>query len=325
MSNVSIFVTHAGCKQLCSFCNQRIISGQLKPVNAEEVKRTLEKALENPNHKHNQIAFFGGSFTAIGREYMAELLEAAKPYLSEFDGIRISTRPDAIDEEILDFLKHRGVKAIELGAQSLDDEVLKLNRRGHTAADVFTAGKLIKDSGFELGLQMMTGLYGDSDEKALETAKKIVSLAPATVRIYPTVVLEGTELAELYKKGVYKTQTLEEAINLCVKLIEIFETAGIKIIRLGLHESEEVRGNRVAGAYHPAFKELCLSRIYFNRTFEALKSRHKGEYKLFVAPKSLSQMIGQKKENINKLAEQGYKIKVFSDETLGEYELRIEE
>ena len=325
MSNISIFVTHAGCRQLCSFCNQRIISGQLKPVTGEEVKRTLEKALENPNHKNNQIAFFGGSFTAIGREYMTELLEAAKPYLSEFSGIRISTRPDAIDEEILAFLKSYGVVAIELGAQSLDDEVLKLNRRGHSAADVLRASELIKQSGFELGLQMMTGLYGDSDEKAISTAKKIVSLAPSTVRIYPTVVLEGTELARLFNEGVYKAQSLEQAINLCVELIEIFDTAGIKIIRLGLHESEEVKQNRVAGAYHPAFKELCLSRIYYNKALELLGAREKGEYKLFVAPKNLSQMIAQKKENINKLAEKGYKIKVFPDACLGEYEVRIEE
>lgn len=324
MSNISIFVPHKGCPQLCSFCNQRIISGESRELTGADVGKILEKALENPKHSQNQIAFFGGSFTAVEREYMTELLEATVPYAGEFAGIRISTRPDAVDEELLAFLKKYDVRAIELGAQSLDDEVLRLNKRGHTAKDVFAASKLIKESGFELGLQMMTGLYGDSDDKAIKTAEKIVEIKPATVRIYPTVVLEGTELDRLYKQGQFKPQTLDEAVALCVKLIEIFESAGIKIIRLGLHESEDVKGSRTAGAYHPAFKELCLSQIYLNKALAVLDGKPKGDYTLAVGSKYISQMTGQKKSNLKKLAQAGYNVKITKDDSLKKYEVEQE-
>ena len=325
MSNVAIFVAHEGCRHCCSFCDQHVISGSTGRVSGEEVRRILEKALENPQHRENQIAFFGGSFTAIERDYMAELLEATVPFREAFNGIRISTRPDAVDAEILSFLKGYGVQAIELGAQSMDDEVLRLNRRGHSAADVVRASKMIRDAGFELGLQMMTGLYGDSEKKALQTARALIALHPATVRIYPTVVLEGTELAELYRQGVYQAQSLEEAVALCVKLIPLFEEAGVRIIRLGLHESEQVASRRVAGAYHPAFRELCLSRIYYEKAMDLLSKQEKGEYTLNVAPAALSQMIGQHKENLHRFAAAGYQVKVRSSAALGRYEIQIEE
>ena len=323
MSNVAIFVAHEGCPQQCSFCNQHIIAGQEQRVSAAQVRRTLEKALENPSHRHNQIAFFGGSFTAIERTYMCELLEATVPFRETFAGIRISTRPDAIDREVLQLLASYGVKAIELGAQSMDDRVLRLNRRGHTAADVERTSRLISEEGFELGLQMMTGLYGDSDEGALETAQRLAALSPATVRIYPTVVLEGTQLDRLYQSGAYKPQTTEQAVELCVKLIPIFESRGIRIIRLGLHESEDVKGKRTAGAYHPAFKELCLARIYYRSARELLQGKAPGAYTLAVGAKQLSQMIGQNKENITKLQQAGYTVKVVANAALQPYEIQL--
>ena len=323
MSNVSIFVAHEGCPHLCSFCNQHIISGQQKRLSKEDVTAILLKALETGGESKNQIAFFGGSFTAIEREYMTELLEATVPFADKFAGIRISTRPDCIDEEILTFLKNYGVKAIELGAQSMDDEVLALNRRGHTAADVEKASELIKSNGFELGLQMMTGLYGDTDEKAILTAKRLVALKPATVRIYPTVVLKGTELDRLYKSGDFEPQSVESAVNLCVKLIPIFENEGIKIIRLGLHASEGVEGEMSGGAYHPAFKELCLGKIYLNNAFKALENTPEGAVTLAVGERYLSQMAGQKKININALKEMGYDVKIKADSSLKEYEVKV--
>lgn len=323
MSNVSIFVAHEGCPHLCSFCNQHIISGQRERVTKEAVTEILNRAIETGGESKNQIAFFGGSFTAIPHEYMRELLGATVPFKAKFNGIRISTRPDCIDEEILDFLKAYDVRAIELGAQSMDDEVLLLNRRGHTAKDVIKASELIKAKGFELGLQMMTGLYGDTDEKAILTAKRLASLKPATVRIYPTVVLKGTELDRLYKSGEFSPQSVEEASDLCVKLIPIFENAGIKIIRLGLHASEGVEGEMSAGAYHPAFKELCLGKIYLNNALKALENRQKGAVTLAVGERYVSQMAGQKKINISALKEMGYDVKIKADSFLKEYEVKV--
>ena len=243
--------------------------------------------------------------------------------LHPFRELIVATRPDCIDEETLDFLKAYDVRAIELGAQSMDDEVLLLNRRGHTAEDVIKASELIKAKGFELGLQMMTGLYGDTDEKAILTAKRLASLKPATVRIYPTVVLKGTELDRLYKSGEFNPQSVEEASELCVKLIPIFENAGIKIIRLGLHASEGVEGEMSAGAYHPAFKELCLGKIYLNNALKALENRQKGAVTLAVGERYVSQMAGQKKINISALKEMGYDVKIKADSSLKEYEVKV--
>ena len=175
--NISIFVPHNGCPQQCSFCNQKTITGQAYQPTAKDVDEAVQKALRKKGYEF-EIAFFGGSFTAIDRAYMTELLDAAEPYVKSgaVKGIRISTRPDYIDDEILTLLKAKGVTAIELGAQSMDDEVLSANMRGHTAEDVVNASTLIKSYGFELGLQMMTGLYLDTDEKDIETARKIIEL-----------------------------------------------------------------------------------------------------------------------------------------------------
>lgn len=189
-----------------------------------------------------EIAFFGGSFTAIDPDYRLALLKTAHAACETygFAGIRCSTRPDAIDDERLTVLKQYGVTAIELGAQSMDSEVLLLNRRGHTAKDVENAARLIRAYGFELGLQMMTGLPGDSDAKAMKTVKRLLALKPNTMRIYPTIVLENTPLCDLYRAGKYTPQTLEEAVSLCAKLIPMIEQRGVKLIRVGLHASEEL-------------------------------------------------------------------------------------
>ena len=196
-ANVSIFVSHFGCPQKCTFCNQHSITGAYGDV-IENAKIAIETASRTlgENSKNAEIAFFGGSFTAIDEKYMKTLLGLAYEYVKtgQFKGIRISTRPDKISAEILDLLKSYGVTAIELGAQSMSDKVLSMNNRGHNSACVVEASGLIKSYGFELGLQMMTGMYGSDDETDIETAKKIIALSPDTVRIYPTVVIENTEL-----------------------------------------------------------------------------------------------------------------------------------
>ena len=318
--NISIFVPHQGCPCACSFCNQKTITGQDTRPTADDVKKAVETALRKKEYDY-EIAFFGGSFTAIDREYMLELLGAAYPYVKsgQVKGIRISTRPDCIDEDVLDILKKYGVTSIELGAQSMDDEVLSANRRGHTAQDVVSASKLIKNYGFELGLQMMTGLYKDTDEKAIETAKKIIDLAPKTVRIYPTVVLKGTYLAELYLSEKYKPLNADDSAELCARLVPMFEKAGIKIIRLGLHSSNDIKKNMLAGGFHDSFGELVKSRIMVSKILEFPP----GDYQVFVNPKSLSKLKGNNKSNIYLLIERGYNIKIITDNGIDVDELRI--
>ena len=219
----------------------------------------------------------------------------------------------------MDILKKYGVTSIELGAQSMDDEVLKANLRGHTAQDVENASRLIKSYGFELGLQMMTGLYLDTDEKAVETAKRIISLQPSTVRIYPTVVLKGTMLARLYEDEVFKPQTVDDAANLCTRLVPMFEDAGIRVIRLGLHASDDIKKNAVAGAYHESFGEIVKSRYMLNRI---LKYKP-GDYEIMVNPRSVSQLKGQQKRNIYFLMEEGYNIKVTVTDKVAQNDLKI--
>ncbi len=324
-ANIALFVAHKGCPNTCSFCNQRIISGEVNTASALDVKASVETALAS-GAKDAQLAFFGGSFTAIEDDYRRELLEAAKPYVKNgsISGIRISTRPDKIDEEILSELKEYGVKAIELGAQSMVDEVLLANERGHLSDDVRKSAKLIRDFGFELGLQMMTGLYKDTDEGAIYTANELIKLSPDTVRIYPTVVLEGTRLHELLKTGEFVPQRTESAVKLCARLIPMFEEAGIRIIRVGLHSGGNVDEGFVDGAYHPAFKELCESEIYLNKAKESLKDKKIGKYIIYVSPSEISKMVGQKRVNIEKLKEMGFDCTVKSSELLKKYEINIE-
>ncbi len=323
-SNISIFVPHIGCPNMCSFCNQRYITGQHTAPTADDVDRAVEAAVKSKNYnpETTEIAFFGGSFTAINRNYMFTLLNSAFRYVNNGTvcGIRISTRPDAIDSAILMYLKSYGVTSIELGAQSMNNKVLKKNNRGHTEKDVIVASKLIKDMGFSLGLQMMTGLYGDNDDSAIKTAKEIIKLNPETVRIYPTIVLKDTDLAAFYADGFYKPQTLEDAVLLSTKLLKMFIDANIKVIRLGLHSIEP--DSYVAGPWHPAFSELCFSELYYNNARNLLKE--KGEYTLFVNSSDISKMTGQKRINIQKLHELGFECTVKSDNSLKQYEIIVE-
>lgn len=323
-SNISIFVPHIGCPNMCSFCNQRHITGANKAPSQQDVIDAVEVAVNSTryNPKNTEIAFFGGSFTAINRNYMLSLLTAANYFVKNgtVSGIRISTRPDAIDDEILKILKEYGVTSIELGAQSLNDNVLLSNNRGHTALEVENTCKLIKKYKFNLGLQMMTGLYSDCNEYAISTAEKIIKLCPDTVRIYPTLVLKNTDLAALYSDNKYKPQTLEEAVDLCSNLLLMFEVANIKVIRLGLHSIE--KDSYIAGPWHPAFSEICYSKLFLKKAIEMLKDS--GEYLLFVNPKSISKMIGQHKENILTLKKLGFDCIVKSDNLLDESSIRVE-
>ena len=323
-ANISIFVPHIGCPNKCSFCNQRYITGTFKAPRISDVKSAISVAKKSSKYNPlvTEIAFFGGSFTAINRNYMLDLLKTASEAVEkgEAKGIRISTRPDAIDDEILTLLKEHNVTAIELGAQSLDNRVLRMNNRGHSVSDVVRASKLIKDYGFELGLQIMTGLYCDNDETAIKTAEKVIEIKPDTVRIYPTIVLKDTYLAALYSDNIYKPQTLENAVNLASRLYTMFTEADIKVIRLGLHSIEGEAF--IAGPWHPAFSELCQSRIMLENVIELLKE--KGNYIIYVNKSDVSKMAGQKRSNLIHLASMGYNCKVKVLETLKEFEIKIE-
>lgn len=255
---------------------------------------------------------------------MLRLLNAAKPYIGRFSGIRISTRPDYIDKEILEILKMYNVTSIELGAQSMDDIVLTANNRGHSSSDVEKASKLIKKYGFSLGLQMMTGLYASDIEKDIYTAEKFIELNPDTVRIYPTVIMKDTELARLYLSEKFKPYSLERSVDLCSKLIQIFEKNNIKIIRLGLHYSDSLINNSLANNYHPAFKELCESKIFLNSFLDKIETANlKSGFTVYINERSLSKFLGQKKENILKLNQMGYNFKINFDNTLGKYDVYI--
>ena len=275
--------------------------------------------------KETEIAFFGGSFTAIDRQYMLELLTAARPFTEVFKGIRISTRPDCIDDEVLTLLKEYGVTSIELGAQSMDNSVLELNNRGHKAEDVVNASKRIKEFGFSLGLQMMTGLYGSDFDKDIKTAESFIALKPDTVRIYPTVIMKNTDLADFYNSGKFVPYTLDESVELCSRLILMFEREGISIIRLGLHYSDSLVDDSLGDNYHPAFKELCESKIFYNSFIEQTASLSSKKFDVFINQRSLSKFLGQKKSNIKNLNALGYELTVNFDNELSKYELKLGE
>ena len=338
-ANISLFVPHQGCPHQCSFCNQRTISGSVRELTPQDVTEALEKAIrDGVDPQNTEIAFFGGSFTAIKRDYMISLLKAAKPFIENgsFCGIRVSTRPDAIDEEVLEVLGSYKVTSIELGAQSTDTQVLLLNHRGHTRDDIIKASRLIRGKGFSLGLQMMTGLLGDTPEKSVKTAEDIISLKPDTVRIYPTIVLEGTYLGELYKTGEYKPQTVEEAVDVCAQLLKRFYEENITVIRLGLHSGGNVEEGYLAGPYHPAFGELCESEIYLEKAKEILLEKYpvedrnicslsqKREITVYVNDREISKMTGQKSANKIALKRAGWNVSVKGNKTLKKYEILVE-
>ena len=315
-TNISVFIPHIGCPHRCSFCDQRSISGAAHAPSPEEVRALLDGQAPHLAERNMQaeIAFFGGSFTAVPRDYMISLLECAaeavRKYPQVYCGIRCSTRPDCISEEIIAILKGCGMTAVELGAQSMSDEVLQANERGHSAEDVRRASRLIRESGISLGLQMMTGLYKDTEEAVRLTCREFIALEPDTVRIYPTVILKHTRLGKLYESGEYRSFGFEQTVDLCAELLREFEAAGIRVIRMGLHASEEVEGEMLGGVYHPAFREIVESRLFLNDMKRELLTREKGNYMIYTDSRNISRAVGQKRGNIAALRELGYVVQI---------------
>lgn len=316
---IPIFISHIGCPHQCVFCNQDKIAKEVeKEVTAKEVRETIQEYLKTIDTKNStvEVSFFGGTFTAINVNKQKELLTVAKEYKDNklIDKIRMSTRPDAINRYILDYLKEYKVDIIELGVQSLDDKILKLAGRGHSSKDVEEASKLIKEYGFTLGHQIMPGLPGDTFEKDIETAIKSINMKPDICRIYPALVIKDTPMELMYKRGEYKPYTLEDAIKISKELYKIYSKANVNIIRIGLQPTENITwgGDLVDGPFHPSFRELVegslicdnikseineyedviieinskdLSKLYANKKiyFNNLKNNHKG--KLLVTTK----------------------------------------
>jgi len=291
-----------GCPHLCVFCNQKNISGASHAPSPEEVASYLDGSL-SLGRPEAVVAFYGGTFTAIPLAEQGKYLAIAQRFMAEkrASGIRLSTRPDEMDAQTARFLKERGVRTVELGVQSLDDGVLKKSGRGHTAADAVRAARTVKDAGLELGIQLMAGLPGDSKGKFLKTVLGTVRLKPHFVRIYPALVVEGSELADTWRRGEYIPLTLDEAVELCAEALEIFGTAGIKVIRLGLQPGEELEKSLLAGPYHPSFGHLVKSNIALKKMLKALEGFGGAAPQFIVNSRELSIYKGIGGENIKKI------------------------
>ena len=272
-------------------------------MSAEYLRSEISKVMLDLNDTRPvEIALYGGSFTALPLDVQIEYLKSIQLIVGNRGNfsVRISTRPDCIDVSTVERLKSFGVKTIELGAQSMCEDVLLLSKRGHTAKDVTSASKIIKAAGVSLILQMMTGLLGDCEEKSVYTAKQLVKLEPDGVRIYPAVVVFDTQMYEIWKKGEYAEHTVSDAVELCAKLCVVFDEARIPIIRLGLNPTDELSGGQaVAGAYHPAFGELVYSRVCLNQAMEILSGIEPGsDVVITVSRGFMSKMTGMRRENI---------------------------
>ena len=309
---IPIFVPHLGCKQCCTFCDQKTISGETKQVTADDVRNTIEYYLKNfKNDNYVEVAFFGGSFTAIPIETQKELLEAVQPYIKDkkVDSIRLSTRPDAIDKNILKMLKKYHVKTIELGVQSSNNYILERCKRGHTFEDVKKASKLIRKYRFKLGHQMMIGLPESTEKDDIKTAEDIIKLKPKLVRIYPVLVIKGTGLEREYRNKEFTPLTVGQAVERSKDILRLFAKKNIQVIRIGLQNTETIADPKnkdsevVAGPYHPAFGQLVEDSIWYDKIVYEIKKINAKVIRVEIEANSqnINNIIGHKKENINKL------------------------
>ena len=331
--NIPVFIPHLGCPNQCVFCNQRTISGVVE-FDRSRVREIIDEALTTiDNTSEVEIAFFGGSFTGIDRELMIYLLEVAHSYILEgkVKSIRCSTRPDYIDSEILSILKKYGVKVIELGLQSADDGVLLATKRGHTYNDEAYACKLIVDCGFELVGQMMIGLPSSTLESEINTAQFIISQGAKAVRIYPTVVFKETELCGMAECGAYEPISVEDAVRRSAVVMKIFIDSGVKVIRVGLHASDNLISEETyyAGPNHPALGELVINEIYYELMYNELSKlniKEKSNVKIIVKKGWLSKAVGQRRRNLLRLKEifPFLDIKVTEGEGPSEYSILVE-
>jgi len=331
---VPIFLPNTGCPHRCVFCDQEAITGHGRAVpSAAGLGNTIRSHLKYRGHRRNtsQISFYGGNFLGLRPADIVSLLEEASRFVDEghIDSLRFSTRPDTISPGKLDLIEPYPVSTIELGVQSMDNRVLDRARRGHTAFDTQRAVGLVKARGYAMGLQMMVGLPGDNDEGALETARRIAALSPDFVRIYPTLVLAGSRLAEWYKRGDYLPMSLEASVSLVKRIYRLFDRRQIRVIRMGLQASPTLDAPTtvLAGPYHPAFGHLVLSELLLDRVVSALGSSEtrRGRIALKVHPENVSRVRGLRNSNIDALKKSFHlhTLNITPDSTLGKDDLVI--
>ncbi len=331
---IPVFLPHAGCPHQCAFCNQTTITGTEPSIpTSRDIDQLIHRFLEygRPHRSTVQLAFYGGNFLGLPETQIISLLEVAARSVASgtIGGIRFSTRPDTITLEQLSIIDGFPVQTVELGVQSMNDRVLSLSRRGHSATDTTNAVEMLKKRDYEIGLQMMMGLPGEDEGTCLSSGQIIADLSPDFIRIYPTVVLKGSLLARWYREGTYEPLPLEEAIRRATKLYKIFEDKDIPVIRMGLQSSDGLeKGDTIlAGPYHPSFGELVYSEMFFERASALLQTLDSAEDTvcLKVHPKSISKLKGHKNNNINKLkdAYQLRAIRVIPDPSLSINEIDI--
>lgn len=333
---VPIFVPHLGCPHDCVFCNQKRISGVQRPLESDELHKSIENILSTLDYSNNprvEIAFFGGSFTGISLDVQEKYLSVGRHYIKsgKVSALRLSTRPDYIDDEILERLKCYGVEIIELGVQSMHDKILKASNRGHSVEDVIKASKLIKEKGFQLGIQLMPGLPDDSVEYFKQTINKAIALEPKMLRLYPTLVIEDTELADSYSKGLYEPMAMNDAVEACAYGLEKCLEKGIKVIRIGLQPSETVsdKGAVISGPFHPTFRQLAEGHFFYKKIDEKLKQMGElKEKKLEIKCHNtqVSSVSGMNKRNKIALS-QGYglsRIKIKGCDEIAPYKIVVE-
>ena len=311
-----VFVPHMGCPHACVFCDQYRITRRWQPPRPEELA-AMAQAWQASCGAAPELAFYGGSFTAIAPALQEALLGAAAALVEKgaVSRIRLSTRPDALDDNVLARLAYYGVETVEIGVQSLDDDVLAASQRGHTAATAMQAIERVKAAGFRCGAQLMLALPQDTPEKSLATCRKVIDLAPDLARIYPTAVIRGTALAERYAAGQYVPWPFDTVLDTAAMMLDMFSSAQIPVIRIGLQAEDNLsQGDVIAGAYHPALGELVKARRFRQRMQALLSENETAPVTFAVAPRYLSQAIGQHRENLTVLSAQtGQPVHVVAD------------
>jgi histone acetyltransferase (RNA polymerase elongator complex component) len=303
---IPIFLPAIGCRESCLFCNQKASGAGLpSPASLRHfIETSLTQIPDNKKNREKQVAFYGGSFTAIHRDDQARYLKEVQPFIASglVDSIRISTRPDALDEKTLSLLKEYGVRTIEVGVQSMIDEVLFLAHRGHRAEDTASATLRLKQWGFEVGHQLMIGLPGDACDRFLQTLDRVIELKPDFLRIHPTLVLRGAPLENLWREGRYTPLSIEETIEWLKRGLARLENSTISVARMGLQPTDELERNFLAGPYHPALRQLVDAAVFFDMAASLLQSfQRNGQALFFCHPKEISNLRGQKNENILRL------------------------
>lgn len=320
--NIPIFIPELACPFQCIFCNQQKISGQSHIPNFIEIEEKINQHLATINLEETKvsIAFFGGSFTALPIADQLNYLKLAQKYIGKFNlsGIRLSTRPDYISKENVRILKDHNVNAIELGAQSLHEEVLLKSGRGHSVMDVKNASEIILSEGITLGLQMMIGLPYDNLERALITAEKIVEFGATETRIYPTLVISGTQLHQQFINHQYSVLSLQQAIQQSAVLVDYFRAKNIKILRLGLHPATDLTLGKdlIAGPYHPSFSEMVESQLWKVKIESKITRNTSKRIEIRVNPSDINYTIGYQKSNERFLKSMFDEVCFFTDNTI---------